>query len=623
MKDKDKTKEQLISELAELHKRFAQLKTSETERKQTEEALKNSEKKYHDLLDNANDLIQYVGPDARIIFVNKKWLETLEYSEEELKNLKVTDILHENQIARIMGLFKGTATGGTVKNIETTFISKYGKEIYVEGNGSGVIEDGKFIGAIGIFRDITERKQAEETLQKSKKKYEALINNIPEAIYSCLPDKNATVLYISDRFGEWTGYYPDDFYRDAKTWPNCIHPEDRDRAVAGFTEAFSNNKELDLEYRVVHKDTGQVRYVRDHSSPVLDSDGNIRHYDGILSDMTERKRAEEALRESEGRFRAIFDTVNDGILLADLGNQKFYMGNTVICQMLGYSLEEIKSLGITDIHPEEDLPYVLEQFDRQAKGDITLATDIPIKRKGGSVFYADVNSARITLAGRTYLLGTFRDITERKQTEENLEKYMESAPDGVYINDLRGTFLYGNKRAEELTGYPREELIGKNFLNLNLLSKKDMIKAGKALALSIVGKSTGPDEFELLRKDGSHIWVEINTVPLKEAGGKKVVVGFVRDTTERKKAEAKIQQFITELKEALAKVKTLSGLLPICAWCKNIRNDEGYWQAVEQYVGEHTTAEFTHGICPDCVKKYYPELEQEVSREEKDDSETA
>jgi len=87
--------------------------------------------------------------------------------------------------------------------------------------------------------------------------------------------------------------------------------------------------------------------------------------------------------------------------------------------------------------------------------------------------------------------------------------------------------------------------------------------------------------------------------------------------------EAEREQLITELQEALAKVKTLSGLLPICAWCKNIRNDEGYWQAVEQYIGEHSTAEFTHGICPACLKKHFPELEEEVSKEEKGNSEAA
>jgi len=87
------------------------------------------------------------------------------------------------------------------------------------------------------------------------------------------------------------------------------------------------------------------------------------------------------------------------------------------------------------------------------------------------------------------------------------------------------------------------------------------------------------------------------------------------------KLEAEREQLITELQEALAKVKTLNGLLPICAWCKNIRNDEGYWQAVEQYIGEHSTAEFTHGICPACLKKHFPELEEEVSQEGKGDSE--
>jgi len=140
-----------------------------------------------------------------------------------------------------------------------------------------------------------------------------------------------------------------------------------------------------------------------------------------LGRIAERKLTEEALQESEQRFRTIFDTASDGILLADLENQKFYMGNTVICQMLGYSLEEIKGLGVMDIHPKEDLSYIIEQFDRQSKGNITLATDIPVKRKDGSVFYADVNSAAIILAGRAYLLGTFRDITERKQAEEKIK----------------------------------------------------------------------------------------------------------------------------------------------------------------------------------------------------------
>jgi len=156
-------------------------------------------------------------------------------------------------------------------------------------------------------------------------------------------------------------------------------------------------------------------------SPVK-SGGRIVGVLGILRDVTERKKAEDALKISEEIFRAIFDNVNDGILLADVKTKKFYTGNNTICQMLGYRLEEIKNLRITDIHPKENLPYVIGQFERQARKEISVAKDIPMKRKDGRVFYADVNSSPVTLAGRTYLLGVFRDITEHKKILGELEK---------------------------------------------------------------------------------------------------------------------------------------------------------------------------------------------------------
>ncbi len=139
----------------------------------------------------------------------------------------------------------------------------------------------------------------------------------------------------------------------------------------------------------------------------------------------ERKRAEEALHKSEAKFRTIFDNATDGILLVELESRKFYAANEMICQMLDYSLEEIGKLGLMDIHPEQDLPYVIEQFEKQARGEIKLAGDIPMKRRDGSVFYADVNSSPLTLDGQIYMMGIFRDITERKQAEEALEQHQK------------------------------------------------------------------------------------------------------------------------------------------------------------------------------------------------------
>ena len=142
-----------------------------------------------------------------------------------------------------------------------------------------------------------------------------------------------------------------------------------------------------------------------------------------IEDITEQKQMEKELaRSKEEEFRAVFDNAADGILMADMESKKFYMGNNSICRMLGYSLEEIKNLRVKDIHPEKDLPYVMSQFEGLAKGDFHLVEDLPVKRKDGGIFYADINAATIVIAGKAYLIGFFRDTTLRKQAEDLLRK---------------------------------------------------------------------------------------------------------------------------------------------------------------------------------------------------------
>ena len=130
---------------------------------------------------------------------------------------------------------------------------------------------------------------------------------------------------------------------------------------------------------------------------------------------------------------------------------------------------------------------------------------------------------------------------ELKDSEERYKALTENAPIGIYYSDLKGTFLYGNKKAEEIVGYNREELIGKNFLKLKLISQKDIVRAAKLLLLNKQGKSIGPDEFVINRKDGTQKLVEINTSVLT-LSGKKAVVGMVQDITEKKQAEGALEE---------------------------------------------------------------------------------
>ncbi|MCX5896387.1 MAG: PAS domain S-box protein, partial [Proteobacteria bacterium] len=141
---------------------------------------------------------------------------------------------------------------------------------------------------------------------------------------------------------------------------------------------------------------------------------------------TRRKRAEEELIESEKKFRAIYDNANDGFISVDLGSGKFFNANRKMFEMLGYeSEEETRGLTLSDIHPKEDLPYILGEFQRHANGEISRSEDLPVKRKDGSVFFASISSSPLTVANKRYLSCVFRDITERKRAEELMQESEE------------------------------------------------------------------------------------------------------------------------------------------------------------------------------------------------------
>jgi diguanylate cyclase (GGDEF)-like protein/PAS domain S-box-containing protein len=139
----------------------------------------------------------------------------------------------------------------------------------------------------------------------------------------------------------------------------------------------------------------------------------------LQAKVAESKQAQKTLSESEAALRIIFDSIQDGIVVTDVQNKRYIMVNASMCKMLGYSRDELLSLGVNDVHPKQDLPHILHEFERVVKGDIRIAPNIPMKRKNGSVFYADISSTTpLKINGTNSLIGVFRDISERKRAEK-------------------------------------------------------------------------------------------------------------------------------------------------------------------------------------------------------------
>ncbi len=281
----------------------------------------------------------------------------------------------------------------------------------------------------------------------------------------------------------------------------------------------------------------------------------------------------ETLTESEERFRNIFENAPDGFLIADPETKKFHYANSSICRMLGYSMEEIPGLGVHNIHPENDLPYVIGQFERQVRGEITTAENIHVMRKDGSVFCADISACVLSINRQTYVMGMFRDITERRRVEEELKKnrdYLEtlnnSLADAVFTVGFPGrVIVYVNDIVTKLFGYLPDECIGRNICML-YPSEEEYLKVGEKIVKAIAeGKNVLDIEQVMKKKDGEHFLAEIRATFMMEENNVSSLISIIRDISERKRAEDTLK---TQTKE----LQTILDAVPALIYYKDLEN---------------------------------------------------
>lgn len=304
-----------------------------TERKKTEGALRESEERYRDLFENANDLIQSVDNSGSFVYVNKKWLKTLGYSKNELEKLKLTNILRKDQIPHCMELFKKVCEGEVLEHIEAVFVSKDGKEIYVEGNVNPWFKDGKFIATRGIFRDITDRKQAEELLQKSEDKFRTLAEHSPNMIFI---NKKGRVVYANRKCEEIMGYKREEFYSPDFDFLTLMAPESKDLVKTAFRKHMNGEEVAPYEYTIITKDGKKIEAII--ASKLIKYEEDIAILE-IVTDIAEQKKTEGELRKAHRNVAKLNQELEQKVEARTADVEKLLKQKNEFIAQLGHDLK--------------------------------------------------------------------------------------------------------------------------------------------------------------------------------------------------------------------------------------------------------------------------------------------
>lgn len=381
--------------------------------------------------------------DGTILYANSASLPLRKLWHSELGRQVPVDIANS---------VKGVCDSGLNKEIEVVC----GDTVF-----SLILACIKSVQYVNVYgRDVTKRKQAENALQERIKEL-GCINNISRL--------SNEPWMSNEEFVQHAVGLLSSAWRYPEICAARIMLDSEEFKTADFRETeWSQSADILVDREKI----GAITICYLEEKPIADEGPFSREERSLINTIADflghiiqHRLGEAKIRVSEEKFRIIFDNATDGILLADIENKKFHFANATICRMLGYSQEEIKNMGVMDIHPEKDLPYVIEQFERQSRKEIEAVQNVPVKRKDGSVFYADISTALVEITDKLYLVGIFSDITQRKQAGEEIlkekafsEAMLASLPGIFYLFDHTGRFRRWNRAFETISGYSAEEI---------------------------------------------------------------------------------------------------------------------------------------------------------------------
>ena len=403
---------------------------------------------------------------------------------------------------------------------------------------------------IGTWQDITKQKLAEDALKQRENSYRTLAENLPASVYRLYLREKGKMEFFNNVLEQISGYTKDELRKgEICSIDLFISPEDKPHVMEVVNNAIKNNSEFEVEYRFNRKD-GRLSYFYEKGIPICGEDGKPLYIDGVIFDFTDRKQAEMKIKESEARFRLLFEISADGISIVDVETKTFIYTNPAVCRMLGYTENELKSMSITDIHPKKDLPWIIKELESLAKGEKSLTFEIPCQRKDGSIIDTEITSVITKIDGRICNVGIHRDITEKKIAENKLKRSEERLKEAQQIGRIGSWEL----DLAENTGTMSDEMYKifdlhnssidvtiETFLTTPIPEDRKMVQ--ELVMKSLEERKGGDFDFRTITSSGEIRWIhEKSTIELDDKGNPKRVFGTCQDITESKLAELQLKE---------------------------------------------------------------------------------
>ncbi len=525
-----------------------------TEQKETEEALKASEERYRGIFDESVVAIYVFDTKKKFINANQAGTDLLGYSREELLSMSIGDV--DTNPAAVLSAYAELLSGGRLINYEHSLRRKDGTIITVLNNSRPLTDaNGKVVGMLSTLIDITERKRSQKTLEVSEQRNRLLVENANEGIMvvqdGIIKFPNPKALDILKHLG----YTEQDI--ETQLFMEFIHPEDRQMVLGSHLRRLAG-EEFDhiYQFRAVGKH-GEIRWM-ELNAALLPWDGKPATL-VFLNDVTERREAEEALKASEERFRALIENAAEGIMIVDPDGRLSYRSLSASC-IGGYEAQELVGKHFADfIHPD-DLQNAgsLVEFLNTNLAE-TVSCEVRCKNKDGT--WSVVEATGRNLLHDPNINGyvvNYRDITDHKRTEEAMREseerfrnLVETSSDWVWEIDTNSVYTYVSPKASNILGYEAGSILGKT--PFDFMAPKEARRMAKLLTSFI--KEHEP--FALIEKvvshiDGHSVVLETSGVPFFDSERRLLGYrGINRDITERKKVAKQLERSLRKLEKTM------------------------------------------------------------------------